>query len=139
MDECAAHCRIWFAHSGCSQGSFVTNRHTSIPQRCWTSIGRMTGFPLIDVAPLLDDGAPAGAQLAVGRAIDAACRDSGFFLVTGHGIDRGLRDDLESLCRRFFALPEETKAAISMRKGGLAWRGWFPVGDELTSGEPDRK
>jgi isopenicillin N synthase-like dioxygenase len=26
-----------------------------------------------------------------------------------------------------------------MKKGGAAWRGWFPVGDELTSGKPDCK
>ena len=99
----------------------------------------MGAFPLVDVAPLLDPAASPRAQLAVGRAIDAACRDSGFFLVAGHGIEPGLRDDLERLSREFFALPNEAKAAISMRHGALAWRGWFPVGDELTSGEPDRK
>jgi isopenicillin N synthase-like dioxygenase len=26
-----------------------------------------------------------------------------------------------------------------MARGGRAWRGWFPVGGELTSGRPDRK
>jgi isopenicillin N synthase-like dioxygenase len=26
-----------------------------------------------------------------------------------------------------------------MARGGIAWRGWFPVGGELTSGVPDRK
>jgi isopenicillin N synthase-like dioxygenase len=99
----------------------------------------MAGFPLIDAAPLLDRAASVDDRLAVGRAIDAACRDSGFFLVTGHGIGPGLRADLERLFREFFALPDQVKAAISMGKGGLAWRGWFPVGDELTSGAPDRK
>ena len=58
---------------------------------------------------------------------------------TGHGIDRALRDDLERLSRDFFALPDATKAQIAMPRGGLAWRGWFPVGGELTSGQPDRK
>jgi isopenicillin N synthase-like dioxygenase len=96
-------------------------------------------LPLIDVAALLDGDAPVADRLAVGLEIDAACRDSGFFLVTGHGIDRRLRDDLERLAREFFALPDDAKAAISMQRGGVAWRGWFPVGDELTSGEPDRK
>jgi isopenicillin N synthase-like dioxygenase len=99
----------------------------------------MAGFPLIDAAPLLDRAASVDDRLAVGRAIDAACRDSGFFLVTGHGIGPGLRADLERLFREFFALPDRVKAAISMGKGGLAWRGWFPVGEELTSGAPDRK
>jgi len=26
-----------------------------------------------------------------------------------------------------------------MKYGGEAWRGWFPVNGELTSGKPDRK
>ena len=26
-----------------------------------------------------------------------------------------------------------------MSRGGRAWRGYFPVGDELTSGKPDQK
>ncbi len=26
-----------------------------------------------------------------------------------------------------------------MKLAGSAWRGWFPVGGELTSGLPDRK
>src|SRR5205085_6451443 len=33
----------------------------------------------------------------------------------------------------------ETKLAIGMAKGGRAWRGYFPVGNELTSGKPDLK
>lgn len=99
----------------------------------------MSALPLVDVSALLDPGASDANRAAVGREIDAACRDTGFLLVTGHGIDRGLRDDLERLSREFFALPDATKEQIAMARGGLAWRGWFPVGGELTSGQPDRK
>jgi len=93
----------------------------------------------VDVSPLLATNADTNSCADVGRAIDAACRDTGFLLVTGHGIDRALRDDLERLSREFFALPAEQKAQIAMSRGGIAWRGWFPVGAELTSGRPDRK
>ena len=96
-------------------------------------------LPLVDLAPLLDPGAGAADRVRTGRAIDAACRDTGFLLVTGHGVDPGLRDDLERLSRAFFALPDEAKSQIAMSRGSLAWRGWFPVGAELTSGRPDRK
>jgi isopenicillin N synthase-like dioxygenase len=92
--------------------------------------------PVIDVAPL------AGSERdvrAVAGAIDAACRDLGFFVIAGHGIDPRLRHDLDEAAREFFALPEATKAAIAMERAGAAWRGWFPVGGELTSGRPDRK
>jgi isopenicillin N synthase-like dioxygenase len=43
------------------------------------------------------------------------------------------------LAREFFALDEDEKAAIDMKLGGRAWRGWFPVAGELTSGQPDMK
>ena len=45
----------------------------------------------------------------------------------------------KTLSRRFFALPEATKARFAMPLGGRAWRGWFPLGGELTSGRPDWK
>ena len=99
----------------------------------------MSGLPMLDVSALCEPDASAESCAKVGREIDAACRDTGFLLVTGHGIDRALRDDLERLSREFFALPDATKAQIAMTRGGLAWRGWFPVGGELTSGQPDRK
>jgi isopenicillin N synthase-like dioxygenase len=63
----------------------------------------------------------------------------GFFYATGHGIPSETFDALLTASERFFALPEPVKAAISMDRGGIAWRGWFPVEGELTSGLPDRK
>jgi isopenicillin N synthase-like dioxygenase len=88
----------------------------------------VAGVPVID---LRDDDAPA--------RIDRACRDHGFFSVTGHGIDTELFDRLLATSAEFFALPEDEKAAIAMAHGGRAWRGWFPLAGELTSGVPDRK
>jgi isopenicillin N synthase-like dioxygenase len=94
----------------------------------------MARLPVIDVAPLLrgEGGAPA-------RAIGAACRDLGFFYATGHGVGADTLAELDAASRRFFALPEARKMEIAMARGGRAWRGYFPVGGELTSGRPDRK
>src|SRR5579862_7245336 len=75
----------------------------------------------------------------VAAEIDAACRDSGFFYVVGHGVPETLTARVDSLAREFFALPDSEKSAIAMRNGGRAWRGWFPLGGELTSGVPDHK
>src|ERR1700751_884119 len=36
-------------------------------------------------------------------------------------------------------LPETSKMKIAIARGGRAWRGYFPVGEELTSGVPDLK
>ena len=79
------------------------------------------------------------AVAAVAAAIDDACREHGFFSVVGHGLDADLLPSLDALARDFFALPDEEKAEIAMARGGRAWRGWFPLGGELTSGVPDRK
>ena len=50
-----------------------------------------------------------------------------------------LQDQLESLSRQFFDQPLENKLTIPMSLSGKAWRGYFPVGGELTSGKPDLK
>jgi isopenicillin N synthase-like dioxygenase len=94
-------------------------------------------LPVIDVSPLRH---PTGADpRATTARIDAACRDIGFFFVVGHGIPAELRERLDAQARSFFALPAAEKAHIAMTHGGRAWRGWFPLGGELTSGVPDRK
>ncbi|MDB5429644.1 MAG: iron oxidase [Caulobacter sp.] len=94
-------------------------------------------LPVIDIAPLL--AADPAARAAVAAQIGRACRAEGFFYVTGHGIGEALLADLDAQSRAFFALPDAEKGAIPMSAGGPAWRGWFPVGGELTSGKPDLK
>jgi isopenicillin N synthase-like dioxygenase len=93
-------------------------------------------LPVIDVAPLVSG---TGDPSRVASEIDRASREVGFFYVVGHGIDGALVERLESSAREFFALPDAEKAAIAMEHGDRAWRGWFPVGGELTSGLPDLK
>ncbi len=75
----------------------------------------------------------------VARRIDAACREVGFFTVVGHGVDPELQERMDAAARAFFDRPEADKAAVAMAHGGRAWRGWFPLHGELTSGVPDHK
>ncbi len=96
-------------------------------------------LPLVDVAALVDPDAPPSDRAGAATAIDQACRDVGFFAITGHGVDPALQDRLELASRAFFERPENEKARIAMANAGSAWRGWFPVGGELTSGVPDHK
>jgi isopenicillin N synthase-like dioxygenase len=84
--------------------------------------------------PVVDLGAADAAE-----AIGAACREHGFFYVRGHGVDPAVAERLEDTSRRFFALPDAVKSRWAMTHGGRAWRGWFPLGGELTSGRPDGK
>jgi isopenicillin N synthase-like dioxygenase len=98
--------------------------------------GQQPEVPVIDVAPLVtgaDDRSPVAAGIA------EACRHSGFFYIVGHGVDEGLQRRLEDSSRRFFAQDLATKMDIAMERGGRAWRGYFPLGGELTSGKPDIK
>jgi isopenicillin N synthase-like dioxygenase len=98
--------------------------------------------PHVDISALVAGNRDTGvvsAESAAAAAIDAACRDTGFFSIVGHGVDPGLRHRLEALAREFFALDDAEKSEIAMARGGRAWRGWFPLGGELTSGLPDRK
>ena len=92
-------------------------------------------LPIINVASLRGGG---DASRAAGAMADA-CRDLGFFYATDHGIDAETLAALDAASRRFFALPEARKMEIAMARGGRAWRGYFPVGGELTSGKPDQK
>ena len=89
-----------------------------------------TTLPVIDVSRELP---------IVAREIDAACRDLGFFYAVGHDIPAELTRDLVAAAWRFLRLPVDAKRRIAMARGGRAWRGWFPLGGELTSGAPDLK
>jgi len=98
----------------------------------------MATLPVIEMSPLFGRGDAAGRARVAGE-IAGACEAHGFFYLTGHGIGLTTLADLETQSRRFFALPEEEKLRIDMPRGGRAWRGYFPVGGELTSGAPDQK
>ncbi len=97
-----------------------------------------TTIPVIDIDALVND-APAARRTVAASAIGDACREIGFFYVTGHGVDAKLQVRLEAASRAFFSLPADEKLAIRMAIAGRAWRGYFPVGAELTSGRPDLK
>jgi isopenicillin N synthase-like dioxygenase len=94
---------------------------------------------IIDISALVGGSADTAAIDEVARQIDEACSSVGFFSISGHGVDPALAARLDGLSREFFAQPEAQKAAVAMPLAGRAWRGWFPVGGELTSGRPDRK
>jgi isopenicillin N synthase-like dioxygenase len=84
--------------------------------------------------PVVDLAAPDAPA-----AIDRAARELGFVLLSGHDIDSSARAAVLGAAQRLFALDDDAKRRVSLAAGGRAWRGWFPLGGELTSGVPDRK
>jgi isopenicillin N synthase-like dioxygenase len=99
-------------------------------------LAEFSDVPVIDVAPLVHHSEERGRTA---EQVGSTCRESGFFYVVNHGVDESLCQRLEELSRAFFAQSESQKMQIAMSHGGRAWRGYFPVGRELTSGKPDRK
>ena len=69
-------------------------------------------------------------------ALRAAAHDTGFFYVTGHGVDPGLLREVLKSAQQFFALPERDKLAIEMVQSPH-FRGYNRVASERTRGQPD--
>jgi len=93
--------------------------------------------------PVLDWQRYATATDRAGFVADLgqACRDTGFFLISGHGIAEALIVDVFAQADAFFALPEAQKAALDIRNNPHN-RGWAAQGSEAlddTSGVMDRK
>lgn len=92
-------------------------------------------IPVVDISDIHTES----GKIRIASQIAHACKKHGFFYIEGHGVDDSLIQHLKSLSADFFAQSEEEKMSISMDKGGKAWRGFFPVNGELTSGQPDLK
>jgi isopenicillin N synthase-like dioxygenase len=85
------------------------------------------GVPVVDIADL-------GKQESL-RAIDAACRDWGFFQVTGHGVPDAVIAALSGAAHDFFAQPLDLKSSISR----TAENPWGFYDRELTKNTRDWK
>ncbi|MEV0183935.1 2-oxoglutarate and iron-dependent oxygenase domain-containing protein [Streptomyces sp. NPDC050625] len=85
-------------------------------------------IPTIDLRPWLDGGPEARGDIA--RTVDRALQTAGFLLVTGHGVEPGLRSAVREAARRFFTLPVEAKQAYEAKVGG---RGWLGPGAEANA------
>jgi isopenicillin N synthase-like dioxygenase len=93
-------------------------------------------LPVVNISALFS---PANDRHSVATELRDACSEFGFFYIVGHGVDQQLQAHLSDLSRRFFDQPLAAKLEVDMSHGGRAWRGYFPVGAELTSGKPDLK
>ncbi|WP_420034994.1 isopenicillin N synthase family dioxygenase [Streptomyces sp. cg28] len=83
--------------------------------------GAAPRIPTIDLQPWLS-GDPA-ARAAIARTVDEALRTAGFLLVTGHGVDPGLRTGIRDAARAFFRLPTDAKEPYAVKVGGRGWLG----------------
>ena len=87
-------------------------------------------LPVIDFTGFADDSAAGDARrAAIAAKIGAACRENGFFALTGHTIKAGLIDDAFAMAQHFFDLPEAQKQDIAIARSPCH-RGWFAHGGE---------
>jgi isopenicillin N synthase-like dioxygenase len=90
------------------------------------SIARMD-IPLIDISALAS-GEPA-ARTRTARTIGRACRDTGFFAITGHGIEPSQIEDAFAAAHELFALPAAAKQDLAIGRHGHN-RGYVALGVE---------
>ena len=82
--------------------------------------------PVIDIAPFLRGRDEDKRRVA--RKIEAACTESGFFCITGHGVPLDLIARTRQAAVDFFALPLAEKRAI-LRPESRVGRGYYPFAD----------
>jgi isopenicillin N synthase-like dioxygenase len=68
-----------------------------------------TVIPVIE----LDDTTPE-KRIAIASAIHRACRETGFFYISNHGISQDLIDAQFEAARVFFDLPLDVKMSLHM-------------------------
>ncbi|WP_028969608.1 isopenicillin N synthase family dioxygenase [Sphingomonas sp. URHD0057] len=100
--------------------------HIDLDQAPVAPRGSLGGVPVVDLS------AP---HEAVAAAIAQACRDWGFFQVTGHGVSGGEVERVIATARAFFARPREAKRR-QLRSRDNPW-GFYDR--ELTKEQRDRK
>lgn len=92
-------------------------------------------IPLIDISPFLN-GSDAERR-AVAAAVNTACEEIGFLLVTGHGIAASLVDEMRGVSTDFFDRPLEEK--LHYRMPPDRYRGYIAFGNEALAYSLDEK
>src|SRR5258708_30458521 len=77
---------------------------------------------IIDIAPFLDGTDRSG----VAARVDEACREIGFFVITGHGVEPDLLQATREVAMEFFRRPVEQKLGV----GDSSFMGYSPFKGE---------
>jgi isopenicillin N synthase-like dioxygenase len=94
---------------------------------------------IIDLAAYYSAGPQSPEAQCVIQAIHTAASTWGFFLITGTEVSPQIQSSLLSISQAFFDLPLDVKMVLDVRNGGVAWRGYMPLGGEHTHGRVDWK
>src|ERR1700739_2216894 len=72
--------------------------------------------PVIDISPYFNGSDSDKRHVAA--EIGRACREVGFYIITGHGVPEAMVDGIDKAARDFFDLPLEEKMALSGTEAG---------------------
>jgi isopenicillin N synthase-like dioxygenase len=86
----------------------------------------MERIPVLDVGPTLAN--EPGARAALARDVAKACADTGFLVITNHGIGQDLIDNAFAAASDFFDLPEQRKLALKVGDLNI---GYLPYGAQI--------
>ena len=93
-------------------------------------------IPEIDLSRFHTGGRKA--RQAMAHALASACRDTGFFHVLGHRVDRRLVLAMHEVTAELFRLPDEARRTLAVRPGD--YRGYIPFaafGNNASRGDAD--
>lgn len=86
-------------------------------------------IPVIDISQFYA-GSSTGKKI-IAQQIDQACRDIGFFCITGHPIAQSLIIETFDVARQFFDLPLDEKLKISVPPGA-AYHGYTAIANSAS-------
>ena len=89
----------------------------------------MREFPVVDISEFTEargGGRSTEPKLAIARAVDEVCRETGFLAISGHGVPPETIERAWTAARAFFDLPAEKKLAVKMPYDGYPY-GYSPL------------
>ncbi|MFN3232113.1 MAG: isopenicillin N synthase family dioxygenase [Alphaproteobacteria bacterium] len=103
----------------------------------YTPPGAATNIPVIDLSGSFEPGSARDETVA---AVHRACRETGFFYVSGHRVPEQLVAAQIEAAHRFFSMPEEAKQTVHISKSPY-WRGYQGPGAQMLDegSPPDHK
>jgi isopenicillin N synthase-like dioxygenase len=88
-------------------------------------------IPIIDISSFISNSGQGADAAAIVSQVRSACENVGFFIITGHGIDRGMLDAHWEETRKWFDHPIEVKSECPMTKDYVY--GYSGFGEEVLS------
>jgi isopenicillin N synthase-like dioxygenase len=101
-----------------------------------------SSLPVIDISPFIGANVSQERRTQCATQLFQACRDTGFFYLTGHGIPESTTQNVLQLARQFFLESSDSEKALIRRQNpghgdGDGARGYQQIGENVTGGSRD--